>query len=82
MLTNHREIKLVLTKAVKPTGVLKALFYFRTTEEIEIGRYAMKKTTVIEYKDVTSRTSCAMKAANTQQVRKDTFWVFVYINFV
>lgn len=43
MLTNHREIKLVLTKAVKPTGILKALFYFRTTEEIEIGRYAMKK---------------------------------------
>lgn len=48
MLTNRREIKLVLTRALKPTGILEALFYFKITEEIEIVRYAMKKKIVIK----------------------------------
>lgn len=48
MLTNRREIKLVLTKALKPTMVLEALFYFKITEKNEIVRYAMKKKIVIK----------------------------------
>ena len=48
MLTNRREIKLVLTKALKPTMVLEALFYFKIIEESEIVSHATKKKIVIK----------------------------------
>lgn len=70
-LTNHRDIKLVLTKAAKQwhPAVSKTLFYFKTTEETETLRCVMKERVVIKYKDVTLRASCTIKVANTQQGR-------------
>lgn len=70
-LTNHRDIKLVLTKAAKQwhPAVSKPLFHFRTTEEMETLRCVIKERFVIKSKNITLRASCTVKVANTLEGR-------------
>lgn len=70
-LTNHRDIKLVLTKATKqcPPAVSKTLFYFRTTQEMETLRSLMKERVAIKYKNVILRASSTTEVVSTQQGR-------------
>lgn len=70
-LTNHSDIKWVLTKAAKQwlPAVSKSLFHFRTTEEMETLGCVIKERFVIKYNNIILRASCTIKVANTLEGR-------------